>query len=46
MGGVAITTPTMPTIASVKRCMAEELGIEDWGSRIEDRGLKIRLEEQ
>ena len=29
VGGVATTTPTMPTIASVERCMAEELGIED-----------------
>lgn len=46
VGGVAIARPAMPTIASVERCMAEELGIEDWGSRIEDRGLKMRLEEQ
>ena len=29
VGGVAITTPAMPTIASVERCMAEELGIGD-----------------
>jgi hypothetical protein len=42
VGGTAITTPTMPTIASIERCMAEELGIEDWKLTIEDWGLENR----